>query len=309
MTGQPSTPARPALRLAAARHAWEAILSAFWRAAALAIALLILLGISGEVICTLETAGGVQILHLEVPTPRFAPLVLTMLAWDLVLAGAAWVGLNSNRLGQSGPRGMALLALALSMTLWRVVTGRLWALATDAPGLGIGSRADVLAWWVVAMAIAVVKEPIAQTFQEEDDRLNFPLLAVFAWHHRKDWVFPSLGAIGLTMTALGLPEAVAEDLLNLTKIYLLGGAAWTIGARCLQVLAPVPEGINEGEPCPAPSVNPTEPKASDLPGSSPPLFFTAGLSSPSGASDAPAPSPAIATRHTTPPTEEPPACS
>ncbi|RCK78096.1 MAG: hypothetical protein OZSIB_1745 [Candidatus Ozemobacter sibiricus] len=209
------------------------------KVALLAVGLLALLGVTGEIVCSVGQTGGVHVLHVEVATPRLAPLVVNMLAWDLLLVLFALAGLTSDRVTRAGARGRALFGLFLSLALWRVVARRIWALATDAPGLGVGTTTDALTWWVVAVLIAVVKEPIAQTFQEEDGRQDCPLLAVFTWHHRKDWVFPMQGAVGLTLTALGLPEAVAEDLLNLTKIGLLGGAAWAIVARCGARLAPL----------------------------------------------------------------------
>lgn len=224
------------------------------RTAGLAGGLLVLLGLSGEIGCTLVNAGGVQVLHIDLAAPRFAPLMLAMVGWDLLVFGLAWFFLarippdrpgagshgaqndvcpGATTGGTDGTRGRVVLSLALSLALWRVVAGRVWALATDAPGLTAASSSEILAWWVYAALVAVVKEPIAQTLLEEDERQDSPLLAVFAWHHRKDGVFSLLGALGLSLVAAGMPAPVVEDLQNLVKIGLLGSAAWGISLRCL----------------------------------------------------------------------------
>ncbi|NLI76871.1 MAG: hypothetical protein GX442_10565 [Candidatus Riflebacteria bacterium] len=219
------------------------------RAAGLAGGLLILLGLSGEIGCTLTNAGGVQVLHLDLAAPRFVPLVLEMVGWDLLVFGLAWFFLMRIPATPAGSRGRAALSLILSLSLWRVVAGRAWALATDTPGPTVATASGILAWWVYAALVAVVKEPIAQTLLEEDERQDSPLLSVFAWHHRKDGVFSLLGALGLTLVWFGMPAAVADDLQNLVKIGLLGTAAMRIGHRCLSRLT-VPDGSLDHPPSP-----------------------------------------------------------
>jgi|GEM_PF-1939852 len=171
-------------------------------------------------------------------------------AWDL---GASFVFLRwwKKPLWRSRA-GEALMALVASLVLWRVLWNVVLGLCVIwfpdlvldwVPAYASVSIRDVASlqtglWllWAYAIAVGVAKETIARGLFSVDSRLDAPLCAVFAWHHRKDAVFTLLFAAASTASALRISVAWSEILISLVKLFLLGSASIAIFRRCARIL-------------------------------------------------------------------------
>jgi hypothetical protein len=181
----------------------------------------------------LPQPGGYR-LAIEVLRPLLFFRVGEIFAWDV---GLTLVALMVTARTVMTRRIEALLAFTLCLTLWRIVlTNVLIILMPTAGWVMGGPQPGPYETLLVVGILGIGKETIARFLLRRDASHNAPLLAFFAWHHRKDAVFNSLFAISVLGTLLNIPFERSQFFFAFIKIVLLGTAAWGISARCASIL-------------------------------------------------------------------------
>ena len=246
------SPSRALPRPAALR---DLLLEVTTAAVGLLLFLLILAFLLGEGSLAITASDGVTRVMVDWHRPFWGSRLATIFAWDLVLFFVAIRGLRfcppAPAAGKSGEpiattgiearrphhKEELLLAIVLSLILWRVVAGSLLAIsipgnwsAAGAPLPGIGETLLILG------ALMAGKLRLARRLEEADHRLDSPLLAVCCWHHRKDAIFNGLFLVTLAAAWKGYDPGRLEQMLHFVKIALLGGASLGIVTRAARAL-------------------------------------------------------------------------
>lgn len=217
-------------------------------AVGLLLFLLILAFLLGEGSIRVSTEGGVTQLLLDWSRPFWSSRLGTIFAWDLVLFFIAVWGLRfcPPACSSSCPDGLVrrslhaaelLLALVLSLILWRVVVGSVWTIAVPGPWSAAGEVLPGGGETALILGILVIgKLRLARRLEDADRRLDSPLLAVCCWHHRKDAIFNLFLLVTLVAAWKGFDPGRLDQLLHFLKITLLGGASCAIVKRVAMAL-------------------------------------------------------------------------
>lgn len=214
--------------------------------AALKVALLVfglqavLAFVGGELSWVAQRPGGGGLLvSIQGGQALLFPRAFDIIFWDVFLFGAAMLVLH--RPGWLTPALESLTAFTLCLLLWRIVVINLGMIAFPSWVAAEVSRNPGVVPTLFYVAILVAgKETIYRRLARLDGELDSPLLAFFAWHHRKDAVFNILYGLTIFGSSLGFSPERLFMLFAFVKISLLGSAALDISGRCLHRL--IPEG-------------------------------------------------------------------
>ncbi len=199
--------------------------------------LLAFLFLSGEVLPLVNRDGGVWSLVFLDRSQGLLPKLGAILLWDVILFLGILTGLNHG-LGRDR-RTSSVLALVMSLVLWRVLYGIVAGLSAPDPDLAraaIPRNVSVLISFIGILA--AWKETIFRKAATWERKFKTPIFGVIAWHHRKDAIFNILFLAGFGMVRVGFPPDLSAFLLAFLKLGLLGNAVVGIFRSCLREAAP-----------------------------------------------------------------------